>query len=115
MSYITTVEFRAIALACDEMHLDLHGVHIVDNGHRIRITTDADTYTVTRYAGGDSASFEAYVMARLEEDFFRVGGVGVHRDGVPVAEIMANVWLDGLLSGSPVRTPLERELGVIYG
>ena len=111
--YITSVEFQAIAHACDNLYMDLHGLKIIDNGDGIEITTNLDIVRVVRYAGGSPASFEKYVHTRMSETPVPFGGK--HYAGTPVFDVMANAWLDGLLSGSPVRTPLERELGVIYG
>lgn len=112
MSSILAVEFRAIALACDELNVALRGVQIVDNGHGIRITTGAGVaVAVPRYAGGFPSSHQALIHMALADSL----APGLHRVGVPAVEIMADVWLDGLLSGRPLRTPAERELGVIYG
>lgn len=115
MSYISSIEFRAIALACDELHVDLQGLQIVDNGNGIMITTDSDTVKVIRYAGKCPFTYEAYVTRKLEESPAPMVNHGAHRYGTPVFDVMADAWLDGLLTGRPVRTPLERELGVIYG
>lgn len=115
MSYITSVEFRAVSLACDATYAELHGIRIIDNGDGIEITTHCDTVKVVRYAGGCPFTYENYVLKRMEETPPPFGGVGRHRAGVPAFDIMADAWLDGLLSGRPVRTPAERELGVIYG
>lgn len=111
--YITSVEFQAIARVCDALYMDLHGLQIIDNGDGIEITTNLDVVRVVRYAGGSPFSFEKYVHTRMSEIPVPFGGK--HSTGRPVFDVMADAWLDGLLSGSPVRTPLERELGVIYG
>lgn len=115
MSYISSVEFRAIALACDELHVDLQGLQIVGHGTRLQITTDSDTVTVIRYAGKCPFTYEAYVARKLEESPVILVGTGKHHNGTPAFDVMADAWLDGLLSNRPVRTPQERELGVIYG
>ena len=115
MAYISTVEFRAIALACDSAHRDLRGVHINDTGDSLTISTDTGNVKVVRYAGGCPFTFEAYVLKRLEDLPVLLQGEGKHHHGTPAFDIMADAWLDGLLSGRPVRTPVERELGVIYG
>lgn len=113
MAYITSIEFQTIARACDNLYMDLHGLKLIDNGDGIEITTNLDTVRVVRYAGGSHASFEKYVLKRMEELPNPFGGK--HRHGVPAFDVMADIWLDGLLSNKPVRTPVERELGVIYG
>lgn len=115
MSYISAIEFRAVALACDELHVDLQGLQIVGHGTKLQITTDCNTVTVIRYAGGCPFTFEAYVAEKIENSPAPGTPDGKHHNGTPVFDVMADAWLDGLLSGSPVRTPLERELGVIYG
>lgn len=114
MSYISSIEFRAIALACDELHVDLQGLQIVGHGTKLQITTDCNTVTVIRYAGKCPFTYQAYVEEKLENSP-APGDTGKHHNGVPVFDVMADAWLDGLLNGSPVRTPRERELGVIYG
>ena len=112
MSSILAVEFRAIALACDELNTDLRGVQIVDSGHGIQITTGAGVVAmVPRYAGGFPSVFQSVVSMALADAL----APGRHHEGVPAADVMADAWLDGLLSGRPLRTPLERECGVIYG
>lgn len=113
MGYITSVEFQAIAHTCDNLYMDLRGLKLIDNGDGIEITTNLDTINVIRYAGGSAASYEKYVHTRMEE--IPVPFAGKHYAGTPVFDVMADAWLNGLLSGKPVRTPLERELGVIYG
>lgn len=116
MSYISSVEFRAIALACDSAHRDLRGVHIIDNGDGLAISTDVGNIKVVRYAGGCPFTFEAYVLKRLEETPIPLGGnFGKHHHGTPAFDVMADAWLEGLLTDRPVRTARERELGVIYG
>lgn len=111
--YITSVEFQAIAHACDAHYMDLRGLKIIDGGDGIEITTNLDTVRVIRYAGGTSASYEKYIHTRMSE--VPAPYAGKHYIGAPASEVMMDAWLDGLLSGRPVRTPLERELGVIYG
>ena len=112
MSSILAVEFRAIALACDELNTDLRGVQIVDSGHGIRITTGAGVaVTVARYTGGFPSAYQSVIGMALADSL----APGRHHEGVPAVDVMAEVWLDSLLSGNPVRTPLERECGVIYG
>lgn len=111
--YISSVEFQTIARVCDALYMDLHGLQIIDGGDGIAITTNLDTVRVIRYAGGSPASFEKYVLKRLEESPNPFGGK--HRAGVPAFDVMAQAWLDGLLSNRPMRTPHERKLGVIYG
>lgn len=112
MSSITSAELQVIALACEDLSVDLQGVQIVDNGHGIRVTTGAGvTVVVARYEGGFTWDYRVMVGMALADSL----APGMHHQGVPAVDVMAEVWLDALLSGRPLRTPAERELGVIYG
>ena len=111
--YITSIEFQAIAHTCDDLYMDLRGLRLIDNGDGIEITTNLDTVRVIRYAGGSGASYEKYIHTRMSET--PAPYAGKHYIGAPASEVMMDAWLNGLLSGRPVRTPRERELGVIYG
>lgn len=113
MSYISTPVFQAVAFACDRAWVVLVGMAV--NGETITVHFNSAS-------GADSVTVPVGSVDTLEHRVFEAlsGSANTPRHlykvgSVSVSDVQIKAWCEAWVNDKPIRTPLERELGVIYG